>query len=888
MGIIEDEYNRANGQGPARNPGVPLRPSAPQPGTPPAPNPTATHPLRAAAPVGESLGQTVNGRAGPPAPSPVRTAIEGQPAPNLGQTVAERVPQGPQLPPEQHPLRTGAPAGPNLGQTVADRAAGSVRAAAQQATAAPGNVFDKLNAAQLRYGDGTLPNQTLAETIKGRVPAPPYNGAPPVAGAPPATAAAGGVGAPPPGTPPGTAGGPSFASRAGKAIGDAARAAMPQGSGAVLDGGTALGKAVGSVAKKALPWVEPVHEAINVARVANDPKATAGDVVQQAVEGTGRWGSTVGGATLGGAAGALVGGPAAPATAFIGGVAGGIAGYMGGDAAVNKLRSVFGLGDKSPIEKTEERRQADVRAQAKLPAISEPVVQPPKLPGAAPATIAAAAPGAGPARTAADTPQRGAPTVSPIAQQLAALQAQQDASPIAHTTIGGAGSQVTYKDGSMSPLLPGQAIPDDVAQFNALHQRMNALRNGTPMPEDMGAPAAAAGRTVQASAPANMRPAQQMLHAEAVNQGYDPMRAMMISSIETGGKFDAAAKNPKSSAFGLVQMTKANRDSYGLSPEQWADPAVQARTGIDFMKKTDAQLTNSLGRAPTPAESYMGHLFGPAGATSVLSADPNQKMLDVVRSYDPKNANAIVNNNGFKGLTVGQAVNKLTKMTDDHMSRISGAGQQGGGLLAAAATGVVPQVETGVNNPVHIIKGMAQGMAVPTASGYVEMPKEVYDAARRSPTGFAQNGLVNNYLDGLAQNAGFRSNPVSAELAKEAVRGQYQNQGQEIQGRYGVQQQGISAAGHLAAAEVAANADHNKITVIGGGDAIDPVTKMPIKQPQQGVYMKDGVPTPVELPKAKPSEQEAHAQARAAIAGKANKDEVNARLVANGYKPLPN
>lgn len=815
------------------------------------PAPPESHPLRAAAPADPALANRLaaNTPAGPPAP-PEAHPLRNQA--NAGNALAARAPQGPPAPPEAHPLRARAPAGTNLAETIQNRAGATVPN--------PPTLAEKLHAAQLRAD--RLPGEpNLAQIIKARAGA---TQAP--TGAPAAAAGAGGgAGVPPAATPPGTAGKPGSgaAGRLGSAIGEAARAAMPMGTGKVGAAGTALGKATAKVAGKALPFVAPVVEGLRVARVANDPQATAGDVAQQAIEGTGRWGATVGGAALLGGAGSVVGGPVGGA---IGGVAGGIAGYVGGDAAISKLRSVFGLGDKSPVEITDARNDAARKAKAQaLPAISEPVVQPPKTiaAAAAPAATAAQAPAAAPARGVADTPmtapQRAAPSVSPIAQQLAALQQQQDASPIAHTTIGGAGSQVFYKDGSMSPLLPGQPIPEDVAQFNALHQRMNALRNGTPMPEDMPAPALPQGATVQAAAPrAGGKLGQVAAFADkygGVAQragaalGVDPNLLLAQWGQETGwGK----SVIPGTNNLGNI---KAVRGQGGVAA---TDNMTGSRDNYLNFENADAFADHYAGLIGRRYQGAVGAGADMARFASALKAGGYAE--------DPKYA-----------AKLGAAYQTLLRA-------------QGGatGPSIAAAAGIAPQVATGINNPVHVIKGMDQTMAVPTAAGYTEVPKSVFDAARRSPTGFAENGTLNNYLDGTAQNAAFRANPVSAEMAKLAMQGQNQQQAQVVSGEYGLAQQGMQNAATLAAAQAKTEVYEPKITMIPGGESIDPKTGMPTKQPATGVYMKDGVPTFIEPPKAKVSEQEAHAQARAAIAGKADRDAVNARLVENGFKPLPN
>src|SRR5690606_28061322 len=53
-------------------------------------------------------------------------------------------------------------------------------------------------------------------------------------------------------------------------------------------------------------------------------------------------------------------------------------------------------------------------------------------------------------------------------------------------------------------------------------------------------------------------------------------------------------------------------------------------------------------------------------------ADPNAKLIDIVRKYDAKNANAIVKNNGMDGMTVGQAIGKWERKWNSLSARYGG------------------------------------------------------------------------------------------------------------------------------------------------------------------------------------------------------------------------
>ena len=159
---------------------------------------------------------------------------------------------------------------------------------------------------------------------------------------------------------------------------------------------------------------------------------------------------------------------------------------------------------------------------------------------------------------------------------------------------------------------------------------------------------------------------------KAQQEGVNPSVALTISHIETGGRFDHTAKNPTSSAHGLFQILDKTWKGQGGGDRYSIDE--QIKQGLKHIKNANASMRKSLGREPVEHEQYLGHLLGPGGAAAVLKADPNAKLIDVVRKYDSKNANDIVNNNGMSGLTVGQAIGKWRNKWNSLSSRYGGNG----------------------------------------------------------------------------------------------------------------------------------------------------------------------------------------------------------------------
>ncbi|WP_263576382.1 lytic transglycosylase domain-containing protein [Acinetobacter pseudolwoffii] len=159
---------------------------------------------------------------------------------------------------------------------------------------------------------------------------------------------------------------------------------------------------------------------------------------------------------------------------------------------------------------------------------------------------------------------------------------------------------------------------------------------------------------------------------KAQQAGIPPNVALTIAHIETGGSFSHTAKNPTSSAHGLFQVLDKSWSNLGGGDRANIDE--QIRIGFKHMKQAESHIKKSIGRELQPHEHYLGHLLGPGGASAVLKADPNTPLIDVVRKYDPKNANDIVKNNAMDGMTVGQAIGKWRNKWNSLSARYGGNG----------------------------------------------------------------------------------------------------------------------------------------------------------------------------------------------------------------------
>lgn len=159
---------------------------------------------------------------------------------------------------------------------------------------------------------------------------------------------------------------------------------------------------------------------------------------------------------------------------------------------------------------------------------------------------------------------------------------------------------------------------------------------------------------------------------KAQQAGIPPNVALTIAHLETGGTFSHTAKNPTSTAHGLFQVLDKSWKNLGGGDRSNIDE--QIRIGFKHMKQAESHIKKSIGRELQPHEHYLGHLLGPGGASAILKADPDAKLIDVVRKYDPKNANDIVKNNAMEGMTVGQAIGKWRNKWNSLSARYGGNG----------------------------------------------------------------------------------------------------------------------------------------------------------------------------------------------------------------------
>lgn len=187
-----------------------------------------------------------------------------------------------------------------------------------------------------------------------------------------------------------------------------------------------------------------------------------------------------------------------------------------------------------------------------------------------------------------------------------------------------------------------------------------------------------------------------------------PMDARYLvntETLESGGH--ANAQNGSSTS--LFQFHPDTAASVGITDIH--DPAQQIQGALTLARKANTALTKVLGRAPSPAETYIGHQQGPAGGPALLGASPDTNAVAALTPAYKGNADratqAIAGNIGLPYKTADQkaaanaAAQSMTagQFTDFWRQRYAAAdaanfpGADGAG--GAGGAGAQPNTSTG-------------------------------------------------------------------------------------------------------------------------------------------------------------------------------------------------
>lgn len=196
--------------------------------------------------------------------------------------------------------------------------------------------------------------------------------------------------------------------------------------------------------------------------------------------------------------------------------------------------------------------------------------------------------------------------------------------------------------------LPYATLPADLAQANAAGEASLGRQMKLAAFNDQ----LARGRKMDGYASMPPSDIVNIINEESKAGGVDPLKMITIADIETGGKFNANAKNPNSSAAGIFQQTDANWADYGGGGNRY-DPRASTIGAVRFARA----IKDAYGREPTAGELYLAYQQGP-GLAKRLIENPNAPAIQIV------GPEAFRLNGGRPGMTAGQFARMWTDRAD--------------------------------------------------------------------------------------------------------------------------------------------------------------------------------------------------------------------------------
>jgi hypothetical protein len=146
--------------------------------------------------------------------------------------------------------------------------------------------------------------------------------------------------------------------------------------------------------------------------------------------------------------------------------------------------------------------------------------------------------------------------------------------------------------------------------------------------------------------------------------GIDPAVAIAMAERESDGKVGATTKG--SSAFGLFQLLKAERDKYGGNTQ---DPYEQSTAWAKYIQGTKSEMAKNLGRDPTGAELYLGHYFGGRRASRLVSGQipPETSVQDIFTPRELR-ANPNFGKAGTAGTLMASIMSDINRRTNKYQN----------------------------------------------------------------------------------------------------------------------------------------------------------------------------------------------------------------------------
>ena len=126
-------------------------------------------------------------------------------------------------------------------------------------------------------------------------------------------------------------------------------------------------------------------------------------------------------------------------------------------------------------------------------------------------------------------------------------------------------------------------------------------------------------------------------HINKLSTQFDISPELITTVIYKESTFKPAAKNPKSTATGLLQIIRPTAKSMiakygktlGVRPgANLRDPIVNLKIGVAYLHDVRGVMTTRLKRVPTDAEIYLGFKYSPERATRMIQHRGGTKMVD--------------------------------------------------------------------------------------------------------------------------------------------------------------------------------------------------------------------------------------------------------------------
>jgi hypothetical protein len=243
-------------------------------------------------------------------------------------------------------------------------------------------------------------------------------------------------------------------------------------------------------------------------------------------------------------------------------------------------------------------------------------------------------------------------------------------------------------DNAASPVKPSNPVQAN-NHFKNMDEAQTNLRSGRPVNVQHtinGTPKDDKKVTAAKAASYTNKPWAKTIAHEAEKRGIDPVNALVISHIETGGTFSSSIqpRNKKgellSSATGLFQTLDSTFKAMGGKNK--FDGNDQINAGLNYYKHNADIFRNEFGRDPSGLEVYFMHFFGEGGGPVFLKAKDNELFVDVATRWSKGTkkktarevASGITNSHGFQNMTVGQVKAKYQKRWNEVAKQYGGDG----------------------------------------------------------------------------------------------------------------------------------------------------------------------------------------------------------------------